>query len=121
MWFSTFLISILGSIVINKFLAPKIVKKYEYEEEELVIDKDAHKLSLIAFLISLIIVIYFILPIDIPFAGLLLDKSQVRYIDMLLGESSPFGNGFVVIISIILIIIFYSHTKSCIVSIFYFT
>lgn len=111
MWFSTFLISILGSIIINKFLAPKIVKKYEYEEEELVIDKDAHKLSLIAFLISLIVVIYFILPIDIPFAGLLLDKSQVRYIDMLFGSTSPFGNGFVVIISIILTICGYIYGK----------
>lgn len=111
MWFSTFLISFLGSIIINKFLSPKIIKKYEYEDEELVIDSSAKKVSLITFLICIIVVIYFILPIDLPFAGLLLDKTSVRYIDQLFGSSSPFGNGFVVIISLILTLCGYLYGK----------
>lgn len=111
MWFSTILISILASMIINKFLAPKINKKYIYEEEELTIDSSAKKISLIAFLICSVIVIYFILPTNIPFAGLLLDKSAVRYIDQLFGTASPFGNGFIVIFSLIFTICGFLYGK----------
>ena len=99
MWFSTLLITCLGSICINKFLAPKINKKYEYEKEELVIDKDAKKVSMIAFFVTVLFILYFILPINLPFSGILLDKNSTRYIDQLFGSNSPFGNGIIVIIS----------------------
>ena len=36
MIFSTIFISIIGTIVINKFLVNKLPKKYSYEEEELI-------------------------------------------------------------------------------------
>lgn len=100
MWFSTILFSYIGTIIINKFLGTKLSKKYQLEEQFEVNEK-AKKTSLIIFLISLILVIYFILPINLPLAGILLDSGSERYIDKLFGSSSPFGNGLVVIISLI--------------------
>lgn len=100
MWFSTILFSYIGTIIINKFLVTKLSKKYQLEEQFEVNEK-AKKTSLIIFLISLILVIYFILPINLPLAGILLDSGSERYIDKLFGSSSPFGNGLVVIISLI--------------------
>lgn len=102
MWFSTILISILGTIIIEKFLIPKYVKKYSIEEEELVVDKSAKRSSLIVFLISLLIIIYFILPLNLPLSGILLDLNADRYIDKLFGPASPFGSGFIVIMSCVL-------------------
>lgn len=101
MWFSTIIISYLGTIIIDKFLVPKFNRKYTYEEEELIIDNSAKKTTLIVLMISLLLVLYFILPINAPLAGILLDGNATRYIDKLFGESSPFGNGLVVIISAI--------------------
>ena len=100
MWFSTILFSYIGTIIINKFLVTKLSKKYQLEEQFEVNEK-AKTTSLIIFLISLILVIYFILPINLPLAGILLDSGSERYIDKLFGSSSPFGNGLVVIISLI--------------------
>lgn len=100
MWFSTILFSYIGTIIINKFLVTKLSKKYQLEEQFEVNEK-AKKTSLIIFLISLILVIYFVLPINLPLAGILLDSGSERYIDKLFGSSSPFGNGLVVIISLI--------------------
>lgn len=100
MWFSTILFSYIGTIIINKFLVTKLSKKYQLEEQFEVNEK-AKKTSLIIFLISLILVIYFILPINLPLAGILLDSGSERYIDKLFGSSSPFGNGLVVITSLI--------------------
>ena len=100
MWFSTILLSYLGTIIINKFLITKLNKRYQLTEE-FEINEKAKKTSLLVFLISFILVIYFILPLNLPLAGILLDSGAERYIDKLFGSSSPFGNGFIVIISII--------------------
>ena len=100
MWFSTMLLSYLGTIVINKFLVSKLSKKYQLEEQ-FEINENAKRTSLIIFLISLILTIYFILPINFPLAGILLDSGSERYIDKLFGSSSPFGNGLIVIISLV--------------------
>lgn len=101
MWFSTLFMSYIGTIIIHKFLVPKFNKRYAYEEEELIIDSNAKKITLIVFLLSTMLILYFILPINAPFAGILLDGSATRYIDKLFGPSSPFGNGLVVIIAAI--------------------
>ena len=100
MWFSTILLSYLGTIVINKFLVSKLSKKYQLEEQ-FEINEKAKRTSLIIFLIALILTIYFILPINLPLAGILLDSGSERYIDKLLGSSSPFGNGLIVIVSLV--------------------
>lgn len=110
MWFSTILFSFIGTIIINKFLVTKLPKKYQLEEQN-EINKKAKTISLIVFLVSLILVIYFILPINLPLAGILLDNGAERYIDKLFGTSSPFGNGLVVIISLVFTIAGFIYGK----------
>lgn len=108
---STGLISYIGTIIIDKFLVPKFTKKYIYEEEELIIDPSAKRKSFVVGILMLLLVIYFILPIKLPFAGILLDESKTRYMDKLFSSDSPFGNGLVFIISSIFMICGYVYGK----------
>lgn len=100
---ATILICVFGTIFINKFLVHKLPKRYSYEEEELVISKKARRASRIVGFISCLIVLYMILPIKMYGAGILLDTTQDRYIEQLFGPNSPFGNGLILIMTIILI------------------
>lgn len=104
MIFSTIVLCFVGTLAIDKFLVNKLPKKYSYEEEELVVSKKAKRISLfVGFIVSLLF-IYMVLPINMPGAGLLLDKNADRYMEQLLGQSSPFGNGLVIFISLIMLI-----------------
>ena len=76
---STFILSLIGTIIINKFLTPKLTKKYNYEPEEINVSKGALRVTLIVSAVLWIIVIYMLLPINLPGAGILLDHSQTRY------------------------------------------
>ena len=110
MWFSTILFSFLGTTIINKFLVTKLNKKYQLNEQ-FEINNNAKKLSLLIFFISLFLVVYFILPFNLPLSGVLLDNGAERYIDKLFGSSSPFGNGLIVIVSIIFTICGFIYGK----------
>ena len=110
MWGSTLIITILSTIIIDKFLCPKFTKKYE-NDEEIIENKKAKSITSILFILLVILTVYFILPIELPFAGILLNNEEVRYIEKLFGESSPFGNSLVFIISIIMIILGYVYGK----------
>lgn len=101
--FTSIIICVFGTMLINKFLVHKLPKRYSYEEEELVISKKAKRVSELVLLLLVILVIYMVLPIKVPGAGLLLDKDASRYIEQLLGPNSAFGNGLVVIITFIMI------------------
>lgn len=111
MIFSTFILCIIGTIVIEKFLVHKVPKKYSYEEDELIVSNKAKKYSLIALLILAIMFIYMVLPINSFGAGILLDSSANRYMDKLFGANSSFGNGIVVIITIIMIVCGFIYGK----------
>ena len=110
---STFLLAIVLTILIDKFLTVKLAKRYiaTEEEQELVVDKKAKRTSVIAGFIYLLIVIYTILPIKLPFAGVLLDSESTRYIERLFGSASPFGNGLVLLLTLQLIICGYIYGK----------
>lgn len=110
MWGSTLIITILSTMIIDKFLCPKFTKKYE-NEEEIIENKKAKKITFILFILLIVLTVYFILPIKLPFAGILLNNEEVRYIEKLFGETSPFGNSLVFIISIIMIILGYVYGK----------
>lgn len=103
MIFSTIVVSLIGTIVINKFLVNKLPKKYSYEEEELIISKKAKRIAFLGGLLLSLIFIYMILPINTIGAGILLDKSADRYMEQLFGTNSAFGNGLIIIITIIMI------------------
>ena len=101
---ATVLICIFGTLFINKFLVHKLPKRYSYEEEELIISKKARRASRIVGLLLSLVVIYMILPIKLYGAGILLDPNQTRYIEQLFGANSAFGNGLILIISLILVV-----------------
>lgn len=96
---STILFVIIGTIIINRFLANKFPRKYKIEDD-VVISKNGLLASGLTFLIILGIVIYMVLPgLKIPASGSLLDFESDIYIEQLLGVNSPFRNGFVLIVT----------------------
>lgn len=108
---ATFIMTFITTMVIDKFLVPKIDKKYTYDEEELVISKKAKKSALLVGLLYIVLIVYMLLPIKLPGAGLLLDANATRYIEKAFGDGAPFSNGFVLIFSVLLIICGYVYGK----------
>ncbi len=99
---STFILSIIGTLIIENILKPK-VKESIKEEDELVISKKGLMLSSIAFIILILIFIYTIIP-GLPASGLLLDTSKTDYVAQLLGGTSPFKDAFAFVFLIIMMI-----------------
>lgn len=110
MIFSTLVLSFLLYIVVNKFLVPKFSIKSR-NEEELNSSKKGFALSLLAGFGSMLIILYMILDINLPGAGLLLDSSSDTYIAKLFSEEAPFREGLVVIISFIMMIFGFVYGK----------
>ena len=99
---ATFIISIVGTIVIETILKPK-VKESIKEEDELIMSKKGLIYSSIAFVILTAIGIYTIVP-GLPASGLLLDETKISYVEQLLGEKAPFQDAFGFIFLIIIMI-----------------
>ena len=108
---STFILAFFGTIIIEKFLVPKFTKKYTYEESEVVISKKALGITTLISILLWILVIYFLIPLDLPGAGILLDSSADRYMDQLFGSGSAFREGILVIITIIMMICSYIYGR----------
>ncbi len=108
---STILMSMLSTMVINRFLVPKMTIRYITEEEELNVSRKAMIAALLFGIGYIILIVFMILPIDIPVAGILLDHDATRYMDQLLGNNAPFGNGLVLIITFLFIIFGYIYGK----------
>ena len=102
MGIATFIISIVGTLIIENTLKPK-VKEAIKEEDDLNISKKGLLFSNIAFIILVLISIYSIIP-SLPGSGLLLDNSQTDYVAKLLGNKSPFLDAFGFIFLIIMMI-----------------
>lgn len=97
---STLLLSIIGTTIIEKFLAIKIERETKLEDE-LVISKKGLKGSFIAFIAFLIIILYSVTTF-LPGGGILLDKTQGSYIAKLFSETAPFRTSFVFIVTFVL-------------------
>lgn len=106
---STFILSFLGTIIIEKFLVPKFTKRYVYEEEEIVISKEALGITTLVSVFLWMLLIYFLMPLKLPGAGILLDSSADRYMDQLFGSGSSFKEGILVIVTIIMMICSYIY------------
>ena len=98
--FSTITLSILGTIILEKF-----AKKYQRNEatDNLNISKKALKATTISFIFMAVILIYAVIP-GLPHSGMLLDKTEPTYIGKLFGSSSSLSQGFMFLIIIILMI-----------------
>lgn len=98
---STFILSLVGTLIITKTL-DKRVPKSVYETDDFVISKKALYYSNLAIGILSIFIIYMITP-GFYGSGLLLGEGAT-YIEKLLGPTSLFNEGFVIIVVILLMI-----------------
>ena len=99
---STIILTIVGTLIIESFLRPK-VKSSIYEEDELVISNKALIVSNFAFIILVLLFVYMIIP-GFPYSGILLDMKQSDYVAQLLGGTAPFSNAFVFMLLIIMMV-----------------
>ncbi len=109
----TILLSIVGTFIIEKFIAPKIGKyrdkdNFERTEELLLMNEEELEQTKIAeekkekrglrfaYITGIIIVIAFIYMIvpGLPNSGMLLDMSENTYLNQLFGSNSYFQDGF---------------------------
>ena len=104
MIFLTFLLTFIGSMVINRFLVTKFPKKQVIEDEELNVSRKGFFAAAFAALICILIVIYMVMDVNLPGAGILLDNKSDNYIAKLFGEKSPFREGIVIIITFIMMV-----------------
>ncbi len=120
---ATIILSIVGTFVIEKIIAPRIGKykredefskteTYKVinieEEEQRLIEKDKYekrglRSALIASIIVLFIFIYSLIP-NLPFSGMLLDMEENAYVNQLFGENSYFQDGFAYLVSLVFIL-----------------
>ena len=121
--FASIILSVVGTIIIEKIIAPKIgkykrddefAKTEQYvtinseEEEQIQLEKDKYekrglRAALIVTIVLVLIFIYSIIP-NLPLSGLLLDMKEKAYLYQLFGENEYFEDGFTFLISLIFIL-----------------
>lgn len=108
---STFILSFIGTVIINRFLANKLPKKYKIEDD-VDVSKKGVIVSAIAFLLMVAVIIYMIIPgMKLPASGSLLDFGSKVYVNQLLGVDSPFRSGIVLIITMMIVICSFIYGK----------
>lgn len=103
---ATILITIIGTIITEKMIMPKLSNKLEETDELFIIEKKEKRglfLSGVATLITILIFVYMIIP-GLPFSGILLDTTADGYMNQLFGSNSYFQQGLVIIVSIIMFV-----------------
>ena len=96
MFVSTFILSLVGVFIIHGVLDKKVPKSTYEETEELVVSKKALYYSNLALVFMLLIILYMIVP-GLPGSGVLLGDGE-SYIEKLIGNNSPFYQGFTFIV-----------------------
>lgn len=116
---ASIILSIVGTIIIEKIIAPKIGKykreeeqakteqykllNYEEEEQKQIeaekYGKRGLRFALVVGIIMLAMSIYSLIP-GLPMSGMLLDMKETTYLNQLFGEQSYFQDGFTFIISL---------------------
>ena len=120
---TSIILSIVGTIIIEKIIAPQIgkykkedefAKTEQYktisveEEEQREIERDKYekkglRAALIVTIIVILIFIYSLIP-SLPFSGMLLDMKEKIYLYQLFGENSYFQDGFTFLVSLVFIL-----------------
>ena len=91
---SAFILSLVGTTIIERFLSKKVPKS-NIEEDDLIISKKALYYSNFALIAMLLIIIYMLTP-GLYASGLLLGEGNT-YIERLFGDSAPLKEGIVII------------------------
>ena len=120
---ATIVLSIIGTLIIEKIIAPKI-GKYKREEDfskteqyrviniegeqQMQIEKERNekrglRFALIISIIMLLSFIYSLIP-NLPFSGMLLDMKETIYLNQLFGDNSYFQDGFTYLVSLVFIL-----------------
>lgn len=120
---ATIILSIVGTIIIEKIIAPKIGKykreeefskteQYRVinieEEEQKEIERNKYekrglRFALIVTVFILFMFIYALIP-NLPYSGMLLDMNENTYLNQLFGENSYFQDGFTYLVSLLFIL-----------------
>ena len=120
---ATIVLSIIGTLIIEKIIAPKIGKykreedfskteQYRVinieEEQQMQIEKERNekrglRFALIISIIMLLSFIYSLIP-NLPFSGMLLDMKETIYLNQLFGDNSYFQDGFTYLVSLVFIL-----------------
>lgn len=99
---SMLILSVLGTTIITRFLAPKLPKKCHIDDQvEYKNSKIAARLSGILCIILILAVLYMVIP-GLPGSGVLLDPDEIEYIAKLFGSNAPFRTGIILFITVIL-------------------
>lgn len=119
---ASIIISIVGTVIIEKIIAPRIGKykkedevateqyhSFDIEEEEQKqIEQDKYekrglRYALVVLILFLLLFIYALIP-NLPSSGMLLDLKEQTYVNQLFGKNAYFQDGFTFIVSIFLIL-----------------
>lgn len=120
---TSIILSIVGTLIIEKIISPKIgkYKKEEdssateqyrsislEEEEQKLIEKEKNekrglRFSLIMAIIVALIFIYSLIP-NLPSSGMLLDMNEDIYLNQLFGDNSYFQDGFTYMVALFFIL-----------------
>jgi len=106
---SSLIITLVFSNIIDKKFSKKI-RKDESEQEKFIESGIALKTTGICFLVMILISAYCIIP-GLPFSGLLLNDKENLYIAKLMGDGSPFKDGFLFLFIIIFMICGYIYGR----------
>ena len=120
---SSIILSIVGTVVIEKIIAPTLgkyrIKKSiesidsyeligdeEIEQNLLSADYNEKKGFKCASIVAIIFIIFFIYSVipGLPGSGILLDNSEVTYLKQIFGDNSYFQDGFTYMISLLFLI-----------------
>ena len=120
---TTIILSIVGSIVIERMIAPNLGKYQEKKELlnpddfELIDDDVTSNIALkldynekkgfkIASIIAAVFVVFFIYSVipGLPLSGLLLDNTEETYLRQIFGPNSYFQDGFTFMISLLFVV-----------------
>lgn len=121
---TSIILSIVGTMIIEKIIIPKIgryrennelsktiemeaIENVEEEEQrklaEEIYEKKGMKYATISAIIFALFIIYSLIP-NLPFSGLLLDMEEYTYLGQTFGPNSYFQDGFTFMVSLFLII-----------------
>ena len=120
----SFILSLVGTIIIEKIIAPRLGKYKDNDEltktEELVVtdvkeleqqkieiekrEKRGIKTALITAIVVIILFIYMIIP-NLPYSGMLLDMEEDTYLGQLFGTNSYFQDGFTYMMALLLALV----------------
>lgn len=126
---ASIILSVIGTIIIEKFVVPRLGRYKDKEEktEEIEIIGDEEELeqqrlkedirekkglknALIATIVFFVFFVYSLIP-NLPFSGMLLDKEATTYVAQVFGENAYFQDGFTFLIALYFIIIGLAYAK----------